>query len=314
MHLHLFVAIILLGILIITNLGCNIFAIVFIFRKRSETTVKDKIVTLLCALNAIQVIAYSIELRCAIDEDISSGHCMAEAFIICAFTYSSIGYFVVLAVERYISIVFPYQHEFWYSSTRNIIWFTLPPAVGVILGAAPLVGWSSYGKSRDRSFHCGYDFNDNRTSTKVYFLFVLLLFFGLPVVLTSVCFRRILIELRQTVTDRTIQCGGASYVARDSVRSVKDHSKSWLFIMLVYIGSWAPYAVYCFYMYFDGEGVPEGLDTFVSFLAKTSTISSPIVYCLIEKRFQKFITRVKSNQLLELSQTIPDISENTISN
>merc|ERR1719427_2520314 len=88
------VNIVCLILIIVLGISCNTFGVTFIFRQDAERNLKDKIIAILCIINASQSIGYAIELHAAIKNQSTEGLCEAAAFIVCTLTYSSIGYFV----------------------------------------------------------------------------------------------------------------------------------------------------------------------------------------------------------------------------
>ena len=75
-----------------------------------ESSLKDKIVTLLCVVNCTQCVGYIIELQATIKNVITEESCNAAAFLTCTLTYISVGYFVALTLERYLAITEPFRY------------------------------------------------------------------------------------------------------------------------------------------------------------------------------------------------------------
>ena len=147
-------AVIILSVIIVISVVCNLFAIFFIRynvkKTKKEVTLKEKLVFLLCTLNLCNIIGYNIELHAAIVGETKETECQTQGFIICFCTYSNIGYFVSLTLERYISILYPFLSEEWYShKSKAAMFMFLPVFGGAILGTSPLVGWGTYGRSRE---------------------------------------------------------------------------------------------------------------------------------------------------------------------
>ena len=83
--------IVCLSLIIVCGISCNVFGLIFIFRQECEKSLKDKIVAILCVINASQSLGYAIELHAAIINESTAGFCEAAAFIVCSLTYTSIG-------------------------------------------------------------------------------------------------------------------------------------------------------------------------------------------------------------------------------
>ena len=289
LDLHL-VKIICLVVIVLSCIACNTCAIVFINNKRGAgrpLILKDKIVILLCVVNILQPAGYLIELYSTVNNGITGGACQAAGFTTCMLTYTSIGYFVALTVERYLAIKEPYKYVVWFSEGRNTWWLGGAPIFGLLLGIGPLAGWGNYGKSRSSATFCCISF-DLTIKSKSYFLFACVFAFVVPVAVTVVCFTRIISELRRKANDMKRKYGRGSSLDLEGRRVVKEQWLACLMTGVVYLGSWVPYASVCFVQLFGGD-VGEGTELFSLFLSKSSTISSPIIYCLIERRFRSYV-------------------------
>ena len=117
--------------------------------------------------------------------------CKTSTFLICSLTYTSIGYFVILSIERYVAIVYPFQCKSWFSHKNQAICLLLAPIYGFSIGATPLLGWSSYARPQNNSLYCTFDFG--LKSTKSYFIVAVLLAFVGPVLVIAVCLKCILV-------------------------------------------------------------------------------------------------------------------------
>lgn len=281
----------LLAVLIM-GMPCNIFAIHFVYKqiiKKINRSLKDKVIAVLCICNICQEMAYSIELHSAIHyHQISDGACEVAAFMICFMTYNSIGYFVMLIAERYIRIVYPFKSESLLRKKSVIaLCIAVPVLFGFSLAVLPLAGWGRYGRSRENSTYCGYDFKGERIAS--YLFTAVAVSFWLPLLLTISCFAHIVVELRRTTVSVARQYGKNSAISRDSVRSLQEQYISSMLAALIYIVSWCPYACVCV-MFFYNKHVPLEVEYFSIYMSKSCTITSPIIFCLIEKRVRNYWT------------------------
>ena len=117
---------------------------------------------------------------------ISAIACQFEAFLICSLAYASIGFYLCLAVERYVAILHPFQYVVLCAKYNSTLWLFLPLICGFLLGSPPLVGWSQYGKMRESSTYCAFDLRSKGTSS--YFIVVIVIAFIVPVALTAILF------------------------------------------------------------------------------------------------------------------------------
>lgn len=277
-------------IIMLLSIACNLFAIYFIKQKRSETTMKDRIITLLCLINLTPTIGFVIELYAAAREEISDRACAIAAFSVCTCTYSAIGCFVALMFERYTSIVHPFKYVVVFASrVNNFATLAFPLFVGVLLGGAPLVGWGKYGRSRaNSSTYCGFDFEDKSFNHKSYFYATMVFSFLLPLTCTAICFGCIICDLRRSAMSFKRQYGKASTISRDSNKAVHQQYVSSLLTTTIYVVSWVPYAVVCF-LFFHDYAVPHSVELFSIYMSKSATVTSPVIFCLIERRVVEFV-------------------------
>ena len=291
-----YISVICLITLILFGIVCNTFAIWYLYSKNKKQSIKDKITTSLCIINLVQVVGYVVELYSTVRGNISDSLCEFGATLICICTYTSIGCFVALLFVRYMFILYPYKYSWFASKMSATIGFVLPLAYGLFFGTAPLLGWGRYGRSRVNATYCGFDFTDKSEKNVSFFFTTLIFTFFLPIMMTIACFAHILIELRRTATLFSTRFGRRSQIARESNKRVHEQYIYSLLNFLIYIISWAPYAVVCSYFYSDRD-VSLTLEYFAIYLSKSCTISSPIIFCLIEKRvcksfaFTSFITK-----------------------
>ena len=225
--------------------------------------------------------------------------CKTSTFLICSLTYTSIGYFVVLSIERYVAIVYPFQYKSWFSHNNQIICLLLAPLYGFSMGAAPLLGWSGYAKSQNNSLYCTFDFE--LKSTNSYFIIAILLAFIGPVLVIVACVKCIIVELKCKLSRTQLKFGEKSAITVESSKAVAGHTLFSFLTGLIFIASWLPYSVVCF-MYFTDHNVSDELETVAKYLSKSSTISSTIVHCLIEKRFRCFLTEWFRTKISKIGQ------------
>ena len=79
-----------------------------------------------------------------------------------------------------------------------------------------------------------------------------------------------------------------SNISRASSISVREQGLSCFLTGVVYVVSWLPYTVVCF-LFYTNTPVTVSFELIAIYLSKSSTISSPVVYCLIERRFRIFV-------------------------
>ena len=285
--------------IIFFSIICNVIAITFIQHKKSRKTLKEKLVFLLCSINLCQTIGYSIELYAAFTGKIQDVACQVQAFVICFSTYTTLGCFVSLTIERYLNIIYPFKCQVWLNDKFKVAQFLLLPILGgFVLGTPPLLGWGTYGKSRKDSTYCGYEFKG--FSDRSFFITVVICGFGIPFVMASVCFTRITRELQRTSSKYKRRYGRNASISVDSSKRAQEQEIYSIVTGLVYSTSWVPFSIVCFLFYFN-QHVPMALEYVSIFMCKSATITSAILFCLIEKRVRRYTRRKVSEHMLAMA-------------
>ena len=99
---------------------------------------------------------------------------------------------------------------------------------------------------------------------------------------------RILSELTGVARNMGARYGKHSQLFCQGRTIVKEQWLACLMTGVVYVASWLPYGYVCTSMFFGGV-VTEITECVVIFLSKSSTISSPIVYCMVETKFRNYV-------------------------
>lgn len=284
--------------IVITGIICNTLAILSLCMKPTQPTIKDRVTLSLCISNLIQVlIGYTTELDTAYTGRFNETACKMEAFIIGFCTYAAIAHFVLLSIERYISIVTPYRADHHFKKGWIKCTFLLVAWVhGIVFALPPLFGWNSYVRTRPDSNYCSLAFQDRSVTSLAYFYVVLIFSFVLPITLMSVLFLFIIIDLRKASKRAAHRSGRSSVASRCSQRNVYTQGITLLLIILLYLLSWLPYVVICFCLFYDIR-VSRLTEYFAACLVKSSTTTSPIVFCLVEKQFWTLICPIRNGDL-----------------
>ena len=104
----------------------------------------------------------------------------------------------------------------------------------------------------------------------------------------KILFTIIIRDLRRAQILSTRRSGLLSILSISSQRNVEGQSKTLLLIVLLYMLSWVPYTVIC--VFYNNEKPVSQTAEFISiFLVISSTTSSPVVFCLLEKQFWNII-------------------------
>ena len=235
----------------------------------------------------------------------SGSSCKIASFFVCSLTYTSIGLFVILAIERYVAIIHPFKYNPCFSRKNSSAWLLVAPVYGFSIAVIPLFGWSGYARPHNNSHYCTFDFQIQ--STKSYFIFTSIIVFVGPILLTAICFGLILVELRRTALETQRIYGKRSHITVQSSKAVIEQSLSLVFTGFVYFGCWTPYSVVCCY-YFADQTVSFKVENIAKLMSKSSTISSTVVYCLIERRFRSFMQKEVTTKMRKISRTFERMS------
>ena len=283
--------------IVISGLIFNTIAILSICMKHTRLTLKDEVTLGLCVSNLIQLLlAYTIELDATYTGDFNELTCVMESFLICFCTYAAIAHFVLLSVERYISIVTPYRAERLFRKCWvKFLFLSLGWVYGLIFALPPLFGWNSYTKTRPDSIYCSLSFHDKSYETKIYFYILVIFNFILPLILMLTFFVRIITELKKATRRAVHRSGRSSVVSRCSQKNVVGQGITLLLIVMLYMLSWVPYVIVCFLFYYDIP-VSRLTEYLTVYLVKSSTTSSPIVFCLLEKQFWNFMYEMRGDK------------------
>ena len=221
--------------------------------------------------------------------------------MICSLTYTSIGYFVTLAIERYVAIIHPFKYNQGFSSKHTALCLLVPVVYGFTIGGIPLLGWSGYARPHNNSIYCTFNFS--LQSTQSYFIFACVVAFVGPVTVTAMCFIFILCELQKNTLRTRRTYGSSSTLTLQSSKSVKQQCVSLVLTGVVYVGSWFPYSFVCV-LYLAQQEVSKEWEHVSRYMAKSSTISSTVVYCLLEIGFRAFVRRNSRRIVVRCERTL----------
>ena len=280
-----------LGIIICAALSCNIVALVFNLRKRTESTIKERTIIVLCAINVLQTLVYCMEMYSMYSGNETLQSCQVASLLMCSFTYSSVGYYVVVALERYVTASYLTDFTDYLSNT---LWLIVPPVCGFSLGSAPMLGWGRYGKLHKTSSYCTLNFTDPVDRSSTYYLVIFTVMFAVPVSISCFCLLHIFVQLYRRLTSTHNQNNDQKKVKKKKMR--RHHSKeesahqiitsseqvmmNFHMTGFVYFIFWLPYTVVCFMLYCDVE-VASTYEYTAIYLAKSAIIAAPMFYCFI---------------------------------
>ena len=86
--------IVLLVLTISVTSLCNSLALLVLWRKKSGTTLKDSIISVLCAINFLRAVSDAMEVKMLVQGRQMERNCRVEMVVMSSLTYTSIGYYV----------------------------------------------------------------------------------------------------------------------------------------------------------------------------------------------------------------------------
>ena len=162
------------------------------------------------------------------------------------------------------------------------------------------------------STYCSYQFES--INDRSFFILGVVCSFVIPFAIVSICFAKIIKELRRTTEKYALRYGKSSNNSLYSTKAVKDQEIYSILSGVVYSVSWILYSIVCFLFFFN-QHVPMAFEYFSMVMSKSSTISSLVLFCLIEKSFRKYVKRKPRENVLSkcLHQSNSNYSKERVS-
>ena len=228
------------------------------------------------------------------------GHlgCVSYAFIMTWMGLASITQLAILAVERFVTLR---------SLTPNIV-STRRTCKAVIaswsltflVSCAPFIGWSKY-TFEGFGLHCAVIWNIRSVGNLTYCLFLLIIFYVVPVSAILVSYMKIFSIVRRIYKNADTMWGSEAQATKEGYVAQVKVAKQSVFMIVGFMFAWTPYAVMSAMIIFFDVKISLRVREYPSMFAKTSVIYNPIIYF-----FTYRILRVRAMEVLKCSRNIAD--------
>lgn len=275
-------------VMFLIGLILNTAAILFISTQKRRFILKDQLTLSLCGSNILQLlIGYTTELDALYTGKLNVISCTAASFMMFLCSYSAIIHYVLLSLERYVSIVRPYTAAQWFKRYWvKRLFLTIGWLYGLLWAIPPLFGLHSYAKIQTNSIQCTLVYaKRSSTAATVYYygIFVLALF--VPGTVMILFYVLIIAELRKAKKKAVHRSGRLSVVSIASGKNITIQKIIVCSLLTLYMISWLPFTLISLFHY----NVTMTIECLAIYLAKSSTIWSPLIFCVLEKKFCNYL-------------------------
>ena len=201
--------------------------------------------------------------------------CIWYAFITLWVSGASILHVAIIAVERFITLQSSTPNIV---STRQILRAVLVCwSFTFLICFCPLIGWSKY-TFEGLGLHCSIPWHIRSVNNITYCIFLLLVFFFVPLGIIVVCYINIFVIVRRLYQDADRMWGSESQATKSSYTAQVKTAKQLLYLVVGFLFAWTPYAVMSMSIIFFDANIPVGSQEFPSMFAKLAVIYNPIIY------------------------------------
>ena len=243
---------------------------------------------------AMSLLVVPLGLSSAVSKKWTTGHegCMWYGFISSWIGLSSMLQLTTIAVERYRTLSQPTPYNI---STKLTVQAIAASWISAFVASCfPLIGWSTYA-FEGYGLHCSIPWDSSTKNNASYNLFLLLIFFAIPVTTIVLSYVKIYIVVRNLRLNARKIWGDKSPATRVSYEAQVKISKQILIIIAGFLVSWTPYAVVSMLSSFGGFEIPLVYHEIPSLFAKFSIIQNPIIYCFAYKKLRKKVVETLRN-------------------
>ena len=228
------------------------------------------------------------------------GHagCVWYAFITTWLSLASIVQLAIVAIERFVTLrnPAPYIASFRQACKAVIATWLLT----FLVSCAPLIGWSKY-TFEGFGLHCSILWDMNSISSFTYCLFLLIIFYAIPVGAISVSYVKMFGIVRRIYKNADRMWGPRAEATKECYGAQVKLAKQSLLMIGGFMFAWTPYAVVsAVVLFFDAE-LSFRVTEYPSMFAKTSVIYNPIIYFFTYRRL-----RMRAMTALKCSENIAD--------
>ena len=172
-----------------------------------------------------------------------------------------------------------------------------------------LFGWSSF-KPEGLLVTCSWDYTSRTLSNRIYYVYLLVFGFVLPVVVLMFCYSaifRVITRSAKEITRLITTSDGGMHFSKTTMSFLQRRRQTevWtamliLWLVLLYLTAWTPYAVVSLIGQFgplDDDGQVQWLSPLTTsipaFFAKTAIVLNPLVYGFCHPQFRRILRQLR---------------------
>uniref|UniRef100_A0A8C4RRK5 Adenosine receptor B1a n=1 Tax=Erpetoichthys calabaricus TaxID=27687 RepID=A0A8C4RRK5_ERPCA len=264
----------------------NIFVCIAVMKNRRLRTVTNYF---LVSLAIADICVGAIAIPCAIMTDVGIPRfniylCLLMLSVLIMLTQSSIFSLLAVALERYISIFFPFQYQTIMTPKNAIIIIVITWILAFLIGLVPLMGWH---KAAPSSGYCFFVFVVDMTYM-VYFNF-----FGcvlIPLIMMFLIYAQIFIAVRNQIHRMAASNikSKAQEKQADRIKKEMKTATSLFLVLFLFAVCWIPlHIINCFILLCPECSVPLPLLLTAIILSHANSAVNPILYAYKMKAFRR---------------------------
>lgn len=204
----------------------------------------------------------------------------------------------VIAIDRYNAIVRRVNNVFDVSTGKAMIAISVIWIYALIFATGPFYGWSAY-RLEGVKTTCTFDFLSRDWNTMSFIISMVVCEFLVPVMIIATAYAKIIKEVFAIRREL--------FLVNGSVRSDTLHNRRQRFrtksetrtalivfgLVILFCVAWTPYVIVAMIGQFGNREMINPYATIIpSLIAKTSTVSNPIVYAISHPKFKRKIVEM----------------------
>ena len=161
-------------------------------------------------------------------------------------------------------------------------------SISFIASVLPFLGFGSF-NTKSNAISCSVSWQDRSNSSIAYIYLLITVFFVTPVVIFIILLLHDVYRLRERRTAvKYLQSGQSKVLVKRRKSTYKKKAHHYFrmvqIMIAVFILQWTPYVVNTLIVHTTSKKISYWLDFAANMIAKSSTISNPVIYLIWEKR------------------------------